>query len=170
MSSWMIEREFADRVGPFTDIPLLAGLEDWDFLLRALWLRPLVFVPEVLTRYRIRPDSITRRRTERWRGRFEIYRQAEARAQLPPTLRRRCHSTAWWTRAEEELEAAAPGWRRSFLRAFSLNPTNWRRWPGLIALILPRREMQRAYRAMKAIQNRHGARRERAIRPDGGVR
>lgn len=148
-SSWMIERGFAEEIGPFTADPLLAGYEDWDYLLRALHRRPFVFIPERLVRYRVHAASITDSRANRWERRFEIYKQVEGRGEMPRHLRRPAYSSAWLVRAESELTAGQAGWRRSFLRALALHPSNIRRWPALMALALPRAAMQKAYDGLK---------------------
>lgn len=151
-SSLMLEREFAEEIGPFTDVPMLGGYEDWDYFLRALYRRPLVFVPKVLVRYRVHPESISRRRKGQWERHFEIYRQAEARGELPRRLRDACYSSAWLVRGETELEAGDSHWRSSFLRSFKLDPFNWRRWPLLMALVLNRGAMVHSYEKLKSIQ------------------
>lgn len=151
-SSWLMEREFAEEIGPFTEHPLLAGYEDWDYLLRSLWRRAMVFVPERLIRYRVHRESITTRNLGDWERRFEIYRQVEARGQMPEDLKRRCWSSAWLLRAEIELDTDQPGWRSSFLKALALDRWNWRRWlPGL-GLVFGRPIMGRYYRALKRFQ------------------
>lgn len=167
-STYLLERKFAEEIGPFTDDPDLAGTEDRDFTLRALWLRPFVFVPRALVRYRVHPESISQGQSKRWKRLFVIYDLVEKRGQMPPELRRACNSTAWWLRGEIEAGQGEAGWRGSFLKAFARDPLNWRRWPGLMALVVPRSLMHRFCESVKTYRRRRNLRAAAPVSDESG--
>jgi len=151
-STFLIEKCFADEIGPFTEVPMLSGDEDWDYALKALWRRPFVFVGQQLTRYRLHDSNITAVRFGEWRRRFAEYEQIEARGEMPTALRSKAYSAANTIKGEYVLRAGESGWRAAFLKAWRLDPLNWRRWPGLAAMVLPRGAMRSYYRALKRLQ------------------
>lgn len=148
-SSLILTREFADEIGPFSEAPDLRSGQDTDYLLRAIWLRPMILAPGILVRMRNRGGSLTARNLGNWQRYFAIAREAARRGELPEPTRSKFLSVAWLVRAEAGLEArpdacraeppagGGPGWRGALVRSFWLHRNNPRRWPLPLAAALP---------------------------------
>lgn len=149
-SSFVLERAFADEIGPFSESPRLRSGQDTDYLLRATWRRPLLRVPEVLCRVRDRAGSLSALHGRNWERYLAIFEAAEERGEMPPELRSRCLSIVRTVQGEALLRDGAPGWRAAFLRALALDPTNPRRWPCAAALALPRGAMRAFYEGLRS--------------------
>lgn len=142
-SSVILSREFFEQIGYLSELPLMSKNDFQDFILISLTHRPLIRIPKPLIRYRISPGSDCRApdAVRSWRRYLEVRRLADARGEISPSLRRRMYAMTWTTRAIEELREGDPTWRVAFLKAFCLEPWKPRRWPNLLALVLPRRAM-----------------------------
>ncbi len=154
VSTILMTREFLDEVGGFTPDEIMMPGEDWDFVNRCIWRRPLLCVPEVLGKIRIVPTSLSHKHRGNVAYRFAGLKKAEDRGELPGHVRKRAYSTAWLMKGEQALERGEEGWRRAFWRSLALNPGEIRRWPGAFAPFLPRRAMRGLYRVLKAIQRK----------------
>lgn len=163
-SSFMLTREFFDQVGYLSELPLMSKHDFHDYLLRMLTRRPMIHIPQKLVKYRISPGSDCRIKDgiKVWRRYLQSRRLADERGELSASLRRRMYAMTWTMRAVEDLRDGDPSWRAAFLRAFCMEPWNSRRWPNLLALVLPRSAMLFTQNELRNMVGRLRARLRRA--------
>lgn len=154
-SSIMIRREVYERIGPQDEAAELRAVEDHDYVLRITREFDTVKTDGELARYRIHEGNITKSiRFEKFRA---LRTRLEARGHLDTRGARRYLSAYHLMLAEWGLlgmEGAQP--RKDFVISLLHDPLNWRRWPPLVVLPLPRGPALRVYRAMKRLQYRIG--------------
>jgi glycosyltransferase involved in cell wall biosynthesis len=143
MSSVLLSRELADAIGPFSEAPGLIRHQNNDYVLRAWRAGCPAGLPEIMVIVYRRPASASTSST--WVHSFAVLEEVERRESLPRRLRRRAWSVAWIVRAERALASGDASWRRSMLRAWSLDPFSIRRWPALISAALPASLARRFY-------------------------
>lgn len=144
ISTVMVRKTLADRIGPFDERPALRAREDYDWLRRAAGETPFGFVDECLAAYRTAADSLSRT-AGNWRSTPRDYlshRDALANAgqwhgkvsagRLREIAFGAAEENSFYWRARGECGKAA--WFAG--QMVRLAPGNWSGWRHLAAAIL----------------------------------
>ncbi len=151
-SSIIIRREVYELIGNFEEIEDLKAMEDHEYLLRIAEKFEIRRTDGILVRYRIHPQNISKNLNI---NKFEALKQClEKRGYLNSYAGKVFLSGYYMILAEYSMVGILKDtpMRINFLKAIILNPTNFKRWIGILSFIMPKRFFKFFYLKIKSYQ------------------